>query len=121
MFLEFYLGNTFRTTLNNFYTAIYVDGNKHAILSIANNSTVSIQGYPRHGTVYIQLTSLHVHVHCRYTDDDVHSHARDINSLQLFLHTVVEIWTKVDDALKEKYVTRLMFHILKACCSRMLY
>jgi len=59
-------------------------------------------------------------VHCRYTDEDVHSHARDINSLQLFLHTVVEIWTKVDDALKEKYGTRLMFHILKACCSKML-
>lgn len=37
-----------------------------------------------------------------YTDEDVVSHAKDINSLQLFLHSVVEIWTKVDDQLKEK-------------------
>jgi len=58
-------------------------------------------------------TYLLMPVHCRYTDEDVHSHARDINSLQLFLHTVVEIWTKVDDALKEKYVYWLMFFYLK--------
>ncbi|XP_052806587.1 uncharacterized protein LOC128235830 [Mya arenaria] len=48
-----------------------------------------------------------------YTDEDVLSHAKDINSLQLFLHTVVEIWTKVEDVLKEKYGHRVMGEMME--------
>ena len=51
---------------------------------------------------YQFLIQLYTHLCYSYTDDDVTSHAKDINSLQLFLHSVVEIWTKVDDQLKEK-------------------
>ncbi|KAH3715401.1 uncharacterized protein LOC127855922 [Dreissena polymorpha] len=48
-----------------------------------------------------------------YTDDDVVSHAKDINSLQLFMHNVVEIWTKVDDLLKEKFAHHVMGEMME--------
>ncbi|XP_045169614.1 uncharacterized protein LOC123532272 [Mercenaria mercenaria] len=48
-----------------------------------------------------------------YTDEDVVSHAKDINNLQLFLHNVVEIWTKVDDYLKEKYSQKVMAEMME--------
>ena len=45
-----------------------------------------------------------LYIYFSYTDDDVSSHAKDINSLQLLFHAVVEIWNKVNSPEKEKWV-----------------
>ncbi|KAL4222920.1 hypothetical protein ACF0H5_018960 [Mactra antiquata] len=48
-----------------------------------------------------------------YVDEDVVNHCKDINNLQLFLHNIVEIWTKTGEHLKEKYAHQVMGEMME--------